>query len=90
VKAAVVAHPTFLIKEEASQIKQPIVFLCAEKDELFTPDLREHFEKVLTETGLGTFIDFPGTTHGFVTRPEGSEQANQSRDKAVQNTIEFF
>jgi dienelactone hydrolase len=90
VKASVFAHPSFLVKEEAAQIHQPILFLCAEKDPIFVPDLREHFEKVLTPTGLATFIDFPGTTHGFVVRPDGSEQEEHARDKAVQDAIEFF
>jgi len=45
VKAAVVAHPSFLVKEEAKQIKRPILFICAENDFLFTPDLKQEFEK---------------------------------------------
>jgi dienelactone hydrolase len=90
VKAAVIAHPSFLINEDAAQIKKPILFLCAENDNYFGPDIRGHFEKVLTSTGLGTFIDFPGVNHGFVSRPDGSEQANQQRDKAVQDAIQFF
>ena len=28
--------------------------------------------------------------HGFVIRPNGSEQVNQQRDKAVQDAIQFF
>jgi len=90
VKAAAVAHPSFLVKEEAAQIKTPILFLCAEHDDFFASDLREHFEKVLAPTGLATFIVFPGTTHGFVVRPDGSEQADQMQHKAIQDAIEFF
>lgn len=90
VQAAVVAHPSFLAKEEAAQIKRPILFLCAENDNLFTPELRQAFEKELTENGLGTFLDYPGTNHGFLVRPDGSEQATQQRDKAVQDAIQFF
>ena len=89
-KAAVAAHPSFLVKEEAQQIKRPILFLCAEHDNLFLPELRQEFEKELKSNGLGTFIDYPGTTHGFVIRPDGSEQANQQRDKAVQDAIQYF
>ncbi|CAF1549910.1 unnamed protein product [Adineta ricciae] len=90
VKAAVVAHPSFLVKEEAEQIKRPILFLCAENDALFVPDLRQEFEKVLKGNGLGQFNEYPGTTHGFVVRPDGSEQATQQRDKAVEDAIAFF
>ena len=85
-----VAHPSFLVQEEAAQIKRPILFLCAENDNLFTPELRQVFEKELTANGLGTFIDYPGTVHGFLVRPHGSEQASQSRDKAVQDAIDYF
>jgi dienelactone hydrolase len=90
VKAAVAAHPSFLVKEEAKQIKRPILFLCAENDQSFVPDLRKEFEKELTSNGLGTFIEYPGTVHGFVVRPDGSEQVIQQRDKAVQDAIQFF
>ncbi|CAF1184854.1 unnamed protein product [Didymodactylos carnosus] len=90
VKAAVVAHPSFLVREEATQIKRPILFLCAENDQLFTPDIREHFEKTLAPTGLATFINYPGMYHGFVIRPDGSEQADQQRDKAIQDAIKYF
>ena len=88
--AAAVAHPTFLVREEAAQIRRPILFLCAETDQRFPPDLREHFETTLAPTGLGTFIDYPGTNHGFVIRPDGSEYVNQQRDKAVQDAINYF
>ncbi|UJR24681.1 hypothetical protein I4U23_006054 [Adineta vaga] len=90
VKAAVVGHPSFLVKEEASQIKRPILFLCAENDSLFTSDLRQEFEKELKANGLGQFIEYPGTVHGFVVRPDGSEQVNQQQHKAIQDAIEFF
>ncbi|CAF2997391.1 unnamed protein product [Rotaria socialis] len=90
VKAAIVAHPSFLVKEEATQIKRPILFLCAENDSLFTSDLRQEFEKELKSNGLGTFIEYPGTVHGFVVRPDNTEQVIQEKDKAVQDAIEFF
>lgn len=61
IKAAIVGHPTFLVKEEATQIKRPILFLCAETDEKFPPDVEEHFQKELTTNGLGTFLKYPGT-----------------------------
>jgi len=90
IKGAIVAHPAFLEKEESSQIKRPILFLCAEHDITFSPELRDHYEKELTTSGLGTFINYPGTVHGFVTRPDGSEQSNQGSKKAIQDAIEYF
>jgi len=79
-----------LVEEEAAQIKRPILFLCAETDYLFSPELQAYFEKELTANGLGTFHTYPGTIHGFVTRPDGSEQSNQGSEKAIQDAIEYF
>ncbi|CAF1460362.1 unnamed protein product [Rotaria sordida] len=90
VKAGVVAHPSFLVKEEANQIKRPILFQCAETDERFIPDIRKHFEKELTRTGLGKFIDYPGTTHGFVVRPDGTPQVEKQKNKAITDAIEYL
>ena len=90
IKSAVVAHPSLLVKEEASQIKRPILFLCAENDFAFTPEIREEYEKVLKSNGLGTFIEYPGTAHGFVCRPHGTEAALEQGRKALQTAIEFF
>ena len=90
IKAAAVGHPSFLVKEEAAQIRRPILFLCAENDYRFGPDLEEHFEKELTKNGLGTFRKYPGTVHGFVVRPDGSPEVNQQSEKAVQDAIEYF
>ncbi|CAF4210280.1 unnamed protein product, partial [Rotaria sordida] len=90
VKAAVVAHPSFLVKEEANQIKHPILFQCAETDERFIPDIREHFEKELTRTGLGKFIDYPGTIHGFVVRSDGTPQVEKQKNKAITDAIEYL
>jgi dienelactone hydrolase len=90
IKAGVAAHPSRLVKEEAKQIKRPILFLCAETDQSFTPEIRQEFEKELISNGLGTFLEYPGTVHGFVVRPHGSEQVTQQRDKAVQDAITFF
>jgi dienelactone hydrolase len=90
IKAAIVGHPSRLAKEEATQIKRPIQFLCAETDQSFTPEIQDHFEKELTANGLGTFHKYPGTTHGFIIRPDGSPQVNEQAEKAVQDAIEYF
>lgn len=79
-----------LVAEEATQIKRPILFLCAETDAQFSPDLQECFERELSRNGLGTFIKYPGTVHGFVVRPDGSPQINQQSEKAIQDAIEYF
>ena len=90
IKASAVAHAAFLLEEEAAQIKRPILFLCAETDSTFTEELKAHYQKVLTGNGLGTFITYPGTVHGFVTRPDGSELSNQGSEKAIKDAVEYF
>ena len=82
IRAAIAAHPSLLVKEEAAQIKRPVLFICAEKDHIFNADLRAHFEQTLAPTGLAKFIDYPGTAHGFVIRPDGSEH-DQLHDCSV-------
>lgn len=90
IKAAVVGHPSLLVKEEAAETERPILFLCAETDHGFPPDLHEHFEKELTTRSLGTFIQYPGTVHGFIVRPDGSEHVNQQSEKAIHDAINYF
>ena len=79
-----------LAKEEASQIKRPILFLCAENDHLFSPELEEDFRKELTANSLGIFHKYPGTVHGFVTRPDGSKLSNEGSERAIEHAIEYF
>ncbi len=90
IKAAAVGHPSRLVKEEAAQIKRPILFLCAETDHAFSPELQEYFEKELTTNGLGIFHKYPGTVHGFITRPDVTEQSVEQSEKAIQDVIEYF
>ena len=90
IKAAAVGHPSKLAEEEAAQIKRPILFLCAETDNSFTPEIEEHYKKVLTENGLGIFHKYPGTVHGFMIRPDTTEQSQQGSEKAIQDAIAYF
>ncbi|CAF0930336.1 unnamed protein product [Didymodactylos carnosus] len=90
VKAGVVAHPSFIQEEEAEKIQRPMLFVCAEQDQRFTPELRQHYEQVLTKKALGTFIDYPGTVHGFAVRTQDTDQAKEQKKKATKDTIEFF
>lgn len=90
VKSGVVAHPSFLVEDEATQIKRKMLFLCAENESIFVPELRAKFESALTTNGLGTFLDFPGTTHGFSVRPDGTESVEKQRQKALEAAAEFF
>ena len=90
IKAAAVGHPSRLVAEEAAEIKRPILFLCAETDHAFSPELLECFEKELTANGLGTFHKYPGTVHGFIPRPDVTEQSAEQSEKAIQDAIDYF
>jgi len=91
VKAAAVAHPSFLaLTDDVQLVKRPILFQCAEHDQRFPPDLRQHYEQGLKTSGLGQFIDYPGTVHGFVTRPDGTKQVEEQKEKALSDAIDYF
>lgn len=90
IRATAVGHPSRLVETEAELIRRPILFLCAETDHAFPSELRQNFEKILSPTGLSTFIDYPGTSHGFVIRPEDKPEILQQRDKALDDAVQFF
>jgi len=46
--------------------------------------------KVLKPNDLSTFVEYPGTTHGFVCRPRGPPAVLQQAQNALQNAIEYF
>src|ERR1700682_2055109 len=53
-------YPSALTKEEADQWnKIPIHINEAETDQIFVPELRAHWERVLTEKKLGSFKLYP-------------------------------
>jgi dienelactone hydrolase len=90
-KAAALFHPTFMTAEDAPAIKASgvsVLFICAEQEHIFVPELRQKFEEELKGTTC-KFIEYPGTEHGFGIRPSG-EQAAKSGQEAHANTIAWF
>ncbi len=88
-KAAVLYHPTFLTAEDIPAIRMPILFNCAAKEGVFTPELRAKYEAELKNVSGCSFIEYPGTEHGFGARPEG-ELAHKSSAEAAANSCAFF
>jgi len=93
----VLSHPSRLEADEAKEIPSSAhcLFNCAQMDQTFTPDLRKHYETTLRAAGVDvTFIDYPGTVHGFAVRNTGSgdalKVAEEARAKATHETIAFF
>ncbi|CAF5120835.1 unnamed protein product, partial [Rotaria sp. Silwood1] len=90
IKSAIVGHSSRLLKEETTQIKRLILFLCTETDHAFLSELKEYFKIKLTENGLGTFLKYSSTVRGFIVRPDGFSQVNQQNEKAIQDTTEYL
>ena len=89
--SAVFAHPTGFDKDNVSQLTAPALFVCAENDGAFTPEIRAHWEKTQKEKMVpAKFIDYPGTQHGFAVRDDGSPNGVQQRQAALQDSITFF
>ena len=65
ISSGVCAHPTGHSTENTDLATIPLLFLCAEQDMAFTPDIRQHWEKTLKDKMVpAKFVDFPGTVHG--------------------------
>jgi len=89
VKAVVFNHPSFLEKSDVDKVHIPIHINEAENDHIFTPELREHWEKALKEKNLGTFKQYAGTEHGFTVRP-GNEKGVETQKEATKVMIDFL
>jgi len=103
VDAVVSAHPGFLgpvqwpvllrMPEAAQDICTPILFICADYDHYFPEATWTAVQQVLEDKwpGLGTFILYPGTRHGFAVRGNKQDPAiNAAREDALKNAIKFF
>ena len=90
-KSAVVAHPSGFTKDNVDSVAGPTLFLCAEVDESFPPEVRQLWEAKLQEKGVpARFVDFPGTVHGFAVRDDGTPHGVAERQRATQETISFL
>jgi len=91
VKSAVVAHPSFAAVSDAEKLAVPILFNCAETDGAFTPELKKQFEEILAKRkNASKFIVYPGVSHGFAVRTDGSKQQVEQQKKSHDKAIEWF
>ena len=87
----VCAHPTGFNKDNISDCNVPTLFLCAENDQAFTPEIRQVWEQTLKEKQVpAKFVDYPGTAHGFSVRDDGSAIGVAARQAALQETVAFL
>ncbi|OZJ03639.1 hypothetical protein BZG36_03926 [Bifiguratus adelaidae] len=92
VKAVAVCHPSLLnMPRDVEALKQPALFLCAEKDQVFPQETsRKQAEEILKPKDLEyKFVDYPGTSHGFAARGNPNDEVVQkayldARQQAVQ------
>jgi len=91
--ANVIAHPAKLaIPEEIEAIKTPTLWICAEIDQTFPPEVSHATEEVLKKRGMNaTFKHYPGTTHGFAARGDPkNEVVQKAMVSATEETVKFF
>jgi len=90
--ANIIAHPAPIKPEEIEAIKRPTLWLCAEIDNTFTPENRKQAQEILETKGVkNTFIDYPGTTHGFAIRGDDKDEiVKKAKLAALEATINFF
>ncbi|GJE97180.1 dienelactone hydrolase-like protein [Phanerochaete sordida] len=95
--ALVACHPSVNDIESIAALRVPVAFVCAEADKMFTPALRRQAEEHL-EARKGTekaveyeFRDYPGTVHGFATRPNPKvTKVVEAYRAALEQTAEWF
>lgn len=79
---AVLFHPSFITPEDAPALRQvgrPMLFVCAERDQAFTPELRATYEKELGgDSHVAEFVDSVDTDHGFAVRHTGQQAAKEA------------
>lgn len=94
-KSVAVSHPSRLTVEHAQHVRLPVLFVCAAVDQIFTPELKQSFRRILLDERKKKegdeirFIDYPNTTHGFHVRPD-SDAAKEQQDKAIVDSIVWF
>ena len=92
VKCVAMAHPSRLDIPAEISLKVPSLWICLENDAMFDGKARTSAKLHLNELKMeSTFIEYPGTSHGFATRgSENDEKVVKAREKALQDVCEFF
>ncbi|KAI8584498.1 hypothetical protein K450DRAFT_296018 [Umbelopsis ramanniana AG] len=95
IDTAIASHPSLVaVPGDIEPIKKPVFFVCAETDQQFGEEKREEAKEVLAkkpETG-SFFKLYPGTQHGFTTRPdpEGVTASHEAKDATVTWILKHF
>ncbi|KAL3151298.1 hypothetical protein ABBQ38_013136 [Trebouxia sp. C0009 RCD-2024] len=74
VSAAVVAHGSFITKEAIEAVKQPLLFLFPDRDQMIPEDFRKEIEGIMAKKQQPTKGKFyPGCAHGWTIRGDPSD-----------------
>jgi len=89
--AGVCAHPTGFNKENVTDCTAPTLFICAQQDQAFTQEIRQYWETTLkAKMAPAKFVDYPGTSHGFAVRDNGSTVEVAARQAAMVESVAFL
>ena len=87
-----IAHPSLVEGDELAAIKGPLSIAAAEKDKIFTKELRHKSEDILVATTQPYQISlFSGVGHGFAVRGDlGDKQEKWSKERAFEQALQWF
>lgn len=89
VDSAIIAHGSFITKEDVEAIAKPTLWLCASNDMMITPEFLKEIESVMATKPFPSLIKvYPNTEHGFSVRgdksdPYISQMATDALDAAI-------
>lgn len=92
VDAVSVAHPSRLETSEIDGLKVPVQILAPETDEQYSPQLKEHSNKVIPTLGIPyEYVYFPGLNHGFAARGDPNNKVQKDGlERAKNSAVTFF
>jgi len=92
VVAIVNAHPSRIdFPTDIENLKKPSLFLCAEIDQMFTQEMREKSQDILSEKKEERiFRLYPGASHGFAVRHQKDEVNTKAAENAKDEAVAFF
>ncbi|KAK0658899.1 putative hydrolase [Cercophora samala] len=86
------AHPTFLTKDEMSNVGVPVQIIAPEIDPQFTPELKTYAVTEIPKVGVPfDYQYFPGLTHGFSIRGNRENNAEvKGLERARRAAVTWF
>jgi dienelactone hydrolase len=96
IDASVAAHPSFVqVPADIDAIARPILFVCAEHDDVFTKANVAATKKIAAEKAAKGAVfevkEYAGVAHGFAMRGDDSVPVQRdAREKAFADGLAFF